>query len=78
MLTRDLLPLSTVEGKGFREFVNALCPSYFPPAKKTIMKSMLNELAEETKNKTKLEVCFIYLETDSFFLVYICTLSSLK
>jgi len=56
VLTVDLQPASIVEGKGFREFVKTLDAKYEPPTKKSIMKSMMVDLAEETKNKIKLDV----------------------
>ena len=58
MLTVDLQPLSIVEGKGFREFCKNLDPQYDLPHKKTTIKSLMNDFAEETKNKIKLEVSF--------------------
>ncbi|XP_005103836.1 zinc finger BED domain-containing protein 1 isoform X2 [Aplysia californica] len=68
MLTVDLQPASIVEGRGFRDFVKALDVRYEPPSKKTIMKTMLNDLAEETKNKVKLEVVIA-----SFFAITVDT-----
>lgn len=56
MITVDLLPGSVVEGSGFREFVRCLDSRFELPSKKSIMKTMLPELAEEVKNKIKLEV----------------------
>uniref|UniRef100_A0A0B6ZS58 BED-type domain-containing protein n=1 Tax=Arion vulgaris TaxID=1028688 RepID=A0A0B6ZS58_9EUPU len=56
MITEDLLPPSIVSGKGFREFVRSLDSRFELPTKKVIMKSLLPELAEETKHKVKLDV----------------------
>lgn len=56
MITVDLLPASVVDGSGFKEFVRCLDSRFELPTKKTIMKTMLPELAEEVKNKIKLEV----------------------
>lgn len=56
MLTVDLIPMSVVEGKGFRDFVRCLDQKYEPPIKKDYLKSLLNDYTEETKNKIKLDV----------------------
>ncbi|CAG5124419.1 unnamed protein product [Candidula unifasciata] len=56
MITVDLLPPSIVSGKGFREFVRTLDSRFDLPSKKMITRSLLPELAEETKHKIKLDV----------------------
>lgn len=77
MITVDLQPPSLVNGIGFREFVRTLDPRFELPTKKVIMKSLLPDLAEETKHKIKLDVviasyfaltveCWLYQESQCF------------
>ena len=51
MLAKDMEHPSIVNRAGFRDFVSALDNRFELPVKKNIMKTMIPELAEETKHK---------------------------
>ncbi|GFO45855.1 Zinc finger bed domain-containing protein 1 [Plakobranchus ocellatus] len=56
MLARDMEHPSIVNRPGFREFVSAMDNRFELPAKKSINKTLIPELAEETRHKVKLDV----------------------
>lgn len=53
LFTHDFQPLSVVEDKGFKNFINSLNPSYQLPSRKTISNVMLPALYEEVYNNTR-------------------------
>ena len=53
MLATDMQPASIVEDKGFQKFVAALDSRYELPSRRTIMRSLLSDKYEETKNMVK-------------------------
>ncbi|GFR96230.1 zinc finger BED domain-containing protein 4 [Elysia marginata] len=56
MLAKDMIHPSLVTGRGFREFLAACDVRMEVPSKKSIYKTLMPELLEETKLRTKLEV----------------------
>ncbi|CAH1107911.1 unnamed protein product [Psylliodes chrysocephalus] len=53
LITRDYQPISIVEDKGFRNFVNTLNPSYQIPTRKTVSNTLLPEIYEKRVNKVQ-------------------------
>nr|CAI5829851.1 unnamed protein product [Callosobruchus analis] len=53
MFVLDFQPFSTVEDKGFRNFVKELNPGYTLPARKTISKTYILALYEKCLSETK-------------------------
>ena len=55
MITKDMLPLSFVEGDGFRELMNFVEPEYRVPTRKTIV-SRVEQKYEEGVKKLKMDI----------------------
>ncbi|KAK1895583.1 Zinc finger BED domain containing protein 1 [Dissostichus eleginoides] len=55
MITKDMLPLSFVEGEGFRELMNFVEPEYRVPTRKTIV-SRVEQKYEEGVKKLKMDI----------------------
>lgn len=53
MICREYFPFSIVEGEDFREFIYLLNPNYQPPCRKTLSKSLLPSLYNQTFEKIK-------------------------
>ncbi len=53
MLATDLQPASIVEDKGFLNFLHVIDPKYQPPSRRTIMRSLLPDHYEKTKQELK-------------------------
>ena len=82
MLAKDMIHPSMVTGRGFKEFLAACDVRMEVPSKKSIYKTLMPELVEETKLRTKLDVkavssmamsveSWFYKETQSFVTVSI-------
>lgn len=53
MVTEDFQPFSIVDDSGFKQFVNALNPSYEIPSRKVISRNYLPAAYEECRNLIK-------------------------
>lgn len=68
MLSKDLLPISFVEGKGFNHFVSYLAPNYVVPSRSTFT-SRINLLYHNEKSKLIQYIStfeYVSLTTDSW------------
>lgn len=53
MIAKEFQPFSLVENEEFKKFVHLLNPGYKLPSRKTVSKSLLPQLLNETKEKVK-------------------------
>jgi hypothetical protein len=48
-IAKDMRPMNAVEGEGFKNFIQLMDPKYQLPTRKTMTKSIIPRLTEETK-----------------------------
>lgn len=67
MIAQDMMPLSVVEGQGFKNFVKYLDPRYTPPSRATLRNKLLPGLFSKIQEELKVELAeasFVALTTD--------------